>query len=268
MLIEVGASAWRSFSGHSLVGEGVTRFVYLDEAGIGKPEHDPHVVVAGVIVHADKMIKPLKLGLERIMREHIPANLHRKFYFHAKEYFNGGKVLRRADGWTHEKGMAVGNSLAELLVAHNVPVVWATVPRGSVQIRVQPNIKAVVLEQMVAFMSCLTISDDWMRNKAPDEVCTIVAENNEQAKAMLHSAQIAFRSDALIVNAGNPYPGVFPLQHIEENVLFAEKAESPLLQLADFCAYITKRAAVRDERYLPIAGKISPLCVKRVPSAP
>lgn len=40
----------RAFGGGVLAGHKFVRFVYLDEAGIGKPDIEPYVVVAGTII--------------------------------------------------------------------------------------------------------------------------------------------------------------------------------------------------------------------------
>ena len=57
------------------------RFVFLDEGGIS--QHEPFVVVAGVIVHGDEQLIPLEKKLDRLIRKHIPEEQQPGFVFHA-----------------------------------------------------------------------------------------------------------------------------------------------------------------------------------------
>ena len=85
-----------SFSGIRLEGERLMRLAFMDEAGISKPEEEPFLVVAGVIVHGDHALNGVENQLERVMKRHIPAVHWDDFVFHATELFNGGgKVFKR-----------------------------------------------------------------------------------------------------------------------------------------------------------------------------
>jgi hypothetical protein len=72
------------------------RLVYIDEGGISKATQEPFVVVAGVIIDADRVLNGVENQLERIMQRNIPERYHKEFIFHATELFNGGgKVFKR-----------------------------------------------------------------------------------------------------------------------------------------------------------------------------
>ena len=186
---------WKSFSGHPLAGDALVRMVFLDESGIGKKENDPLLVVAGIVVHADKMMKPLKDGLVKVRNKYITPSAHEGFIFHAKELFHGGKILRREDGWSSDKGFAVVNDMIDLLVKQQAPVVWRSVERGSISVPPEFAMKPVVAEHMVAFLATLMLVDAWMAKNAPLEVCSIVVENNEQAKTALKRSQNFYRTE-------------------------------------------------------------------------
>ena len=46
-----------AFGGGPLRGDKIVRLVYLDEAGISNPAHEPWLVVAGIVINADKQFK-------------------------------------------------------------------------------------------------------------------------------------------------------------------------------------------------------------------
>ena len=69
------------------------RYVFLDEAGIANPAHEPFVVVGGPIVHADKQYKPLERYLYKMVEGFVPPEKRQGFVFHATELFSGGDVF-------------------------------------------------------------------------------------------------------------------------------------------------------------------------------
>lgn len=59
----------KGFGGGELRGERIVQLVYLDEAGISNRTHEPYLVVAGVIVNADKKWKELEQHLYALAEE-------------------------------------------------------------------------------------------------------------------------------------------------------------------------------------------------------
>ena len=87
-----------SLSGVPLEG-GHVRMVYLDEAGISNPKHEPFIVVAGVIIHADYQWKAIEAHIRSLVADFIPQSDQDGFVFHAAgSYFSGGKYFDR-DVW-------------------------------------------------------------------------------------------------------------------------------------------------------------------------
>src|ERR1051326_7968646 len=64
----------------------LTRAVYMDESGTSKFE--PHLVVAAVIVHADRQLDRLELRLSELVEKHIEPQYRDGFVFHASSLFN------------------------------------------------------------------------------------------------------------------------------------------------------------------------------------
>jgi hypothetical protein len=72
------------------------RLVFLDEAGTSNPEHEPYLVVAAVIVDADKKLIAAQKYLDELVTRHIPLRHQDGFVFHATHIFNGGgKIFKR-----------------------------------------------------------------------------------------------------------------------------------------------------------------------------
>jgi hypothetical protein len=86
----------------------------MDEAGISHPDHEPWVVVGGVIVDADKKLIAVDRHLDALVKRHIPEDHRAGFVFHATELFNGGgKVVKRNDPeWPLDRRLEIADSLA------------------------------------------------------------------------------------------------------------------------------------------------------------
>lgn len=233
-------SAWRSLSGHELEGEKLVRLIYLDEAGIGKITSEPIVVVAGVILHADIQLKGLEDILSGIAAKHLPEADREGFVFHATDIFQGTGYFIR-EKWPREKRWAILDDLMAIPAGIYLPVLGGFTKRGSVP----PDVVAdmghteLVAEQTYAFMECAVMAEMWMRHSVPNEVALMVAEDNQQARAMFKEAHAAFKDPKLEVMPGNEH--LLPLTHIVDTVHFAAKTECAALQMADACAFSIKR---------------------------
>ena len=120
----------RSLSGNRLDGNRLLRLVYLDEAGLSKPSEEPFLVVAGIIVDADKKLTAIERHLERIAVRNIRSEMLDGFVFHAKEIFNGGgKVFKREKSdfvgpveWPLSRRLALADELARVPAKFDLPV--------------------------------------------------------------------------------------------------------------------------------------------------
>src|SRR5215470_15141222 len=81
----------RALGGGDLVGDRLVRFVYLDEAGTGDPQVEPYVIVAGVMVDADKQWKRVENHLIDLADAFAEPEDRLGFCFHANELYTGGK---------------------------------------------------------------------------------------------------------------------------------------------------------------------------------
>src|SRR5436190_43243 len=117
--------------GGRLCGDRLVYLAYIDEAGISNPQHEPFLVVAGVIVHADKKQLAVSRHLDRLVRRFIPPDKQDGFVFHATEIFGGvGKLFNRED-WPLPKRLEIADALAAIPASFGLPIVYGAVERAN-----------------------------------------------------------------------------------------------------------------------------------------
>lgn len=239
----------RAFGGGDLAGDRLLRLIYLDEAGIGNPAHEPIVTVAGLIVDADRQLDAVESDLKEIVARHIPEPQRDKFVFHAKEIFNGGGTFTRT-AWPLEKRLAIAKDLADIPAKHDLPVVVGWQDR-SIQFPgvALTNRDTAAAAHAIAFIVCASAVELWMRQRT-SEVCMLIVEDNSDMRALIRRTI----NDIQTMDADNipaHYKGVMPFTKIKEEPFFQGKRPSSVLQLADFCAYVFKRVMMNpdEQRY-------------------
>lgn len=234
------------------------RLVYVDEAGISNPDQEPFLTVAGIIVHADTQLLKIENRLDELVEKYIPALRQQYFVFHAHELFNARRFFHDKEYWPLEKRLQIAAELVQIPVSFKLPVALGFVERG--KSRVEGKIPKqftradeTKAEHINAFMRCSLSVEQWMRNNASDEVCLMIVEDNDRARSGIRDTQSAFQDAALLYYLTDPEKAkkYLPIRKIREDPLFQKKRKSSVLQIADFCAYVFKRALMKDENYKP-----------------
>jgi Protein of unknown function (DUF3800) len=236
--------------------EAVVRIVYIDEAGLSKPQEEPFLVVAGIVVHADQKLNAIENYLDRVMRRHIPAEHHDGFVFSAKHLFNGdNKVFKRDDpDWPLERRLKIADEIASTATKFALPIALGWVERSETfKIMNFPmpltEQEKVLIQHTTAFMNCSMMVEHWMRRSAKNEVCMLVAENNDRAKRFIADVQRFHQDKRFMATLDDDTKKHFPLRKIKEDPLFQPKRQSHPLIFADFCAYVWKKILMGDRRY-------------------
>jgi len=229
----------RSLSGHELVGDQLLRFVYMDEAGISS--HEPVVLVAAIIVDADRQWRHLADHIQGMIDHHLEEGDRENFVFHAKDLFHGTKKFPR-DKWSLPQRLEILKELVSIPRKFNVPLTYGFFRRGLSGLPNDPPDVEAIKAQHSAFISCAFGAEQFMRNEAgPREVATIVAEDNPQVRAALkHGFRLLKDRNGALATIPT-YRDLFPVKHIIDTVHFAAKNESILLQIADACAFVLAR---------------------------
>ena len=236
----------------------MVRLVYVDEAGISDKRQEPFLVVAGVIIDADKQLVALERHLDKIVARHIPPEHHGDFVFHASHLFNGGgKVFTRDNPeWPLQKRLAIADELAAIPAKFRIPLpmTWverANFPSNAEYRSIRTDAEKTLAAHVAAFVACAIQVEQWMRRQTNGEVCMMVVEDNDNARRFIRQFQNYYQTQDVAKDLDAEARKFFPFRRIKHDPLFEPKKRSSILQLADFWAYVAKRFAMdtEDRRY-------------------
>jgi hypothetical protein len=237
--------------GGPLEGDNIVRLVYLDEAGLSNPSQEPFLVVAGVVVNADKQLNAIENHLEKLMHRHIPPEYHDGFVFTAKHIFNGNKTVFDRHRMSLQRRLEIADDLAA--IPKNFNLIFSI---GQVDRNAPDSLpggltgpEKTVASHALAFMTCAMSVEQWMRRNAPNEVCMLVAENNDQARKFITESQRYHQDKKIVSRLTELERRFFPLRKIKEDPLFQPKRQNHPLVIADFVAYVWKKALMKDSKY-------------------
>lgn len=240
-----GSSAVRAIWGGELAGDRMTRFLYLDESGVANPGQEPWVVVAGIIIHADRQWKLLEERLSALADDYAPGGSRDGFVFHAKELWSGGKVLVRGE-YPAERRWEALMAICSIPEEFKIPVVFGAVHRAFYHQFSQGSLsqKDVTLDaQVIAFGECVTATEYYMRTEAdPSEVATVTVEHNSQTYRLFRDQHRQLKSVTWLSEGMHPSALLFwPVTRVVDSVNFCEKHDSSILQIADACAFVIRK---------------------------
>lgn len=231
----------------------------MDEAGISKPKQEPFLVVASVLIHADKNLVEIERYLDRLVAQYIPIEQQSDFVFHATELFNGGgRVFKRDDPrFSLPVRLEIAGRIAAIPKKFGLRLAFGFVERATFPKSktveafdsLSPSAKAVAAH-VTAFTVASMQIDRWMRKNAPTEVCMLIVEDNHQARLLMKQTHIYHQDRSQIQFIDEEISECFPLRKIKEDPLFQNKKKGSILQVADFFAYTFKRFLMNDQRYI------------------
>src|ERR1700752_2801449 len=165
------------------------RMIYLDDAGLSNPRHEPFVVVAGVMVDPDKHWLALERHLDAMADAYAPADQRKNFFFHATELFSGGGFFPR-EKWPREERWKILDQLVTIPAKFKLPIVAGWVERANLAGKF-PELDIATLTvnaQSIAYIICTFAAELYLREAKdvePGEVASIVLENNQQARKQI-----------------------------------------------------------------------------------
>jgi hypothetical protein len=209
-------------------------------------------VVAGVVVNADKQLNAVENYLERLMHRHIPQEHHDGFVFSAKHIFNGNKTVFDRNKMPLQKRLEIAGDLAAIPKKFNLQFSIGYVDRSHMPESLPRGLSVAektAASHAMAFMACAMSVEQWMRRNAPNEVCMLVAENNDQAKKFITDSQRYHQDKKIVSKLSEVERKFFPLRKIKEDPLFQPKRQNHPLVIADLVAYVWKKALMKDSKY-------------------
>ena len=236
------------------------RLVYLDEAGVSNPAQEPNLVVAGIIISGDQDWRKLERHILSLRRKYLPDADHPGFIFHAKDIWHGTNYFQR-DKWPLERRLQILMDLVEIPRRFHLPVVCCIIDRAAFTESVRPQLidghKATAtsttgMAHVAAFMNVVMDVDGWMGANASAEVAMLMAEDVPKVKEFIKGIHARY-TDPLLDDADT-----LTTQNIVDTVNFAAKEDSLILQVADSCCFVIKRAADKKSDIAQFYKKLQP----------
>lgn len=223
------------------------RIAYLDEAGISNPAHEPYLVVAGIILHADEHWRPIEEHFRAIARRYLPDEP--RPVFHAMEIFHGtGKFDRKK--WPRSRRVHLLAELCEIPGKFNLPVIMGFHHRErhrEMILKQYPKTSEAqvqILTHADTFFKAAITIEGWMQRVTKDETVMLIAEDAKRMKTALKVIHSGYADRYAETGTGAK---LFHSTRIVETLHFAGKSESMPLQIADVCAFVIKRHLMDKE---------------------
>ena len=222
------------------------RLAYFDEAGISNPNHEPIMTVAGVVVDGDRQYKAVESYLDRLADKYVPDR-SRSFRFHAYELHSGVKNFPK-ERWPLDLRLEIMERIVDIPSLFDLAVFHCSIDRAEMKNLIpgdDKNLQACV-EHAHAFFFCALQVEMFLRKTEKDENGLLIAEDRKEVRRMIKSVHSMFRDRPesplkIPEEAMEPYMRYLPFERIIEDVQFAEKSSSSLLQVSDICAFVIKR---------------------------
>ncbi|NTG36966.1 DUF3800 domain-containing protein [Agrobacterium rhizogenes] len=226
----------------------MARIVYMDESGVTKK--DEVMVVVGIMVDADKQAHILEEEIRNVVKPHVrPENLD-GYVVHAA-HLNGNKNQPEELRDNKLARDAILDGMAALPAKLGFYIIASTIwwDRFSEN---QPGMEAHqqrVAMQATGIALISSAVDGLMHKRFAEECAWIIAENNHEVKeaALHHHREMKSSQAAYYAQMVGSFKG--PFSKLRDGISFANKPDSPALQIADVCAWAIRRYyAVRDDR--------------------
>src|SRR5437899_11671128 len=177
-----------ALGGAPLCGNRNLRFTYVDESGTS--QHEPFVVVAGILVHGDEQLAPVEDYLDGLVRKHIPEPDWDSFYFHATDIWAGRNYFKDHDLWPRERRLPILMDLARVPDQFSLPIIFGFHSKEELE-RHSPNYRAQdangksILAHAYAFLTMAIHVERHMRQVLADEVTFFTVEDRQEVRKTL-----------------------------------------------------------------------------------
>lgn len=231
------------------------RFTYLDEAGKANLDHEPILVVAAVLVEPDKLWHSLNDFFHDLTEQcanHVGVELDEPLVISAKEVWSGEKFFGRKK-WSVQERMRIFKQLCAVPQRFGLTVAFGAIKRDT-----NPDIPAEWRDQSdhaFAFLRAIRCVENYMKAKHPDESTKLFVEDAPKIKSIIEPIHRGYTSRTSEFFGTET---IFKAKHVVEYPSFVTKKQSPLLQMADHCAFVIKRHLAGCNHITPYFGQIAP----------
>jgi hypothetical protein len=244
-----------SLGGGQLPGTNIVRMVFMDEAGRGHLDREPFFVAACVIINPDKQWHELRRYYTDLANDVFEDFSSDDYVFQAKHVWHGSGDFQRSE-FSREQRMKILLRLSQVPKLFGLPICVGVIDRQAVANWAKSPAPNIRLEHALGYAVALQHVDSWLVEHLPNEVATVTAEDTDQVK----EAVSFFHEGAKKTDHYDDYwdRGVFKTRAIVDTINYAPKDKSPLLQIADHCAFITKRRAMGCPKVTEMWSNIAP----------
>jgi uncharacterized protein DUF3800 len=220
------------------------RLVYFDEAGSSfNVDQEPIITVAAVIVHGDLQTLPIEKDAREIVDDLVPPRLRDGFEFHGTHMLRNSGPIR---GWPRAERYEALRAFLGLTRKHNLPVIAISLHKRGCRAAIGERFDELSRERQKhyahegAFLLCAASVEEWFRKNAMYERGFCIADD-AQSRGVLRGGLGAYRRGWLTLDGKS----IFSADHLIDTIYFGNSHESIFLQLADVCAFVIKRTAMK-----------------------
>jgi hypothetical protein len=220
------------------VGDRVTRFAHLDEAGTSSRE--PYAIVGGVVSSPDKQWRALEQYLSDLADDLVPPDIRPDIVLHAKDLWHGtGKFPK--DKVSREIRNRILTELAKIPVKFDIPVIVNGIDKSTVE---DTENRRELIYSMAFALAVLGVEHCMREFCEPDELAMIIAEDVPEMRRHAKWGYQRLKMPELWDGIQNK---LLPITRIAETPQFAEKTDSSILQVADLVAFVSCRRITGKE---------------------
>lgn len=230
-----------ALGGEALAGIDVTHFVYLDESGISGG--DRVTVVSGPIVDSRRALSIQAHMRSTMWRLLDPNTLPDDFVISAKDLYHGAGSFKDEARWPRARRMEILEAILGVPRLFQLAVILGWHRRDHKEEGAQSPRDRLAVAHARAFMLAASPMEKYMRDETSWDSCAMmILENNTDTRSAVRNMQRKLRSPRYVAEQLDPQlRPYFPLTKVLEDPLFAEKAWSNLLLMADACAFCITR---------------------------
>jgi len=188
--------------------------------------------------------------------------------FHAKDIWHGAKRFSR-EKYNRNVRQQILTELCRIPRIQGIPVFLGIVDNTKyAENNPDKTPKERAIEgHCLAYSNCVCLVDSFMKEHChEDELVTLVLENNNQAKSAIRKVQDYLADPGLIDFLGNHEMVRFlAISKVVDVPHFVEKADSPIMQIADACAFVFSRHLAGKSDVDDLAAEIRPQLILPFP---
>lgn len=225
---------------------------YCDESGntgcsLTDPQQPIHLVLA-LLVH-ESAWKPIERQFTQLKNQSLAGmGLPPNTELHACDLYQGKNAFRQV-ARSHRMGLL--RSILDIVANGDLGVVWAAIDKP----RLASRYTCPAHPHDLAFMLVAERCQRFLEQRPTTEYGLFIADESPGCEAMLRGSLRAYQEQ------GAHFGFRAPMDRILDTVHFVCSSESAFIQIADCCAYFTRRAVaaqtlLTDPWYLAIANRV------------